>query len=384
MVQSRFLFAAGLALGVALLAACSGGGGQMPASNPAVPPMSADRSANSAVTAVVHDTSVSVLNSLTHQRTIGSTIDPVTGQGNPYGLDIAKVSSGKISAGDLVVCNFNNLAGTEGQGTSIIALHPVVCAATRHIVNNEELKGCTALAMSPAGPIWAVAFTDLEAPIFSGDGTLLTPLSSPLWDHPFGETFVPAIDARFFPAFYVSTAGNGNIVRVAITPAVFTFTVVATGFPINHGQPGNILGPSGLNYTPLTDRLYVVDGANNAVYAIDHISNIHSHGIAVSGLTFGGPQAFDAHVIYHGAPLNGPISSAILFNRNIVIGNTLDPDGRNLMVELSRNGTLLAVKNVDHGAAGAIFGMVASGVSLATTKLYYNNDNDNTTRVLTP
>jgi hypothetical protein len=383
MVQFRFPLAAGIALGVAMLAACSGGGGQAPVSNPAVPPMSADRSLNAA-TAVTPATAVSVLNSLTHQRTIGSTIDPVTGQGNPYGLDIAKVSSGKISAGDLVVCNFNNRAGTEGQGTSIIALHPVPGAATRHIVNNEELKGCTALAMSPAGPIWAVAFTDLDAPIFSGNGTLLTTLSSPLWDHPFGETFVPAIDSRFVPAFYVSNAGNGNIIRIGITPAGFTFTVVATGFPVNHGQPGSILGPSGLNYTRLTDRLYVVDGTNNAVYAIDHISNIHSHGIAVNGLTFSGPQAFDAHVIYHGAPLNGPISSAILFNRNIVIGNTLDPDGRNLMVELSRDGTLLAVKNVDTGAAGAIFGMVASGTTLATTKLYYNNDNDNTTRVLTP
>jgi hypothetical protein len=384
MVQFRLSVAVGIAMGVAMLTACSGGGGgQSSVSNPALPPMSAQRSADNAAVNLVPNTSV--LNSLTHQRTIGSTIDPVTHQGNPYGLDIAKVSSGKLSAGDLVVCNFNNAAGTQGQGTSIIALHPVVGAATRHIINTEELKGCTALAMSPVGPIWAVAFTDLDAPIISGSGTLLTSLDSPLWNHPFGETFVPPPDARFFPSFIVSNAGNGNLIRIGITPAGFTFTTIVTGFPVNHGVPGSILGPSGLNYVrAFNDRLYVVDGTNNALYAIDHISNIHANGIAVHGFTFSGPQAFDAHVIYHGAPLNGPISSAILFNGNVAVGNTLDPNGKNLIVEISPTGSLLAVKNVDTGAAGAIFGMVASGTTLATQKLYYNNDNDNTTRVLSP
>jgi hypothetical protein len=383
MVKFRLSFAVGIALGVAMLSACSGGGVQTPVSNPAVPPMSADRSAGNAATAVVPN-AASVLNSLTHQRTIGSTIDPVTGQGNPYGLDIAKVTSGKITAGDLVVCNFNNLAGTEGQGTSIVALHPVVGSHPIHIINTAALRGCNAIAMSPVGPIWAAAWTENTNPIISSSGVLLTTLSQGPWNHPWGQAFVPPVNAHSVPAFYVANAGDGSLVRVGITSRGFTFTTIATGFPVNHGLPGNILAPSGLNYQPLNDRLYIVDGTNNALYAINNISRIISHGITVHGLTFSGPQGNAARVIFHGPPLNGPISSAILFNGNVAVGNTLDPDGRNLIVEISSTGSLLAVKNVDTGAAGAIFGMVASGNSLATTRLYYNNDNDNTTRVLTP
>jgi hypothetical protein len=74
----------------------------------------------------------------------------------------------------------------------------------------------------------------------------------------------------------------------------------------------------------------------------------------------------------------------LLFNGNIVLGNTLDPNGKNLMVEISPAGTLLAVKNVDTGAAGSIFGMVATGTTQASTKLYFNDDNANALMVLEP
>ncbi|HEY6460227.1 MAG TPA: hypothetical protein VIY73_08745, partial [Polyangiaceae bacterium] len=57
-----------------------------------------------------------ILGGLNTITTIGSTIDPnndvaidPTGSStNPYGLAIAPVSAGPISAGDLVICNFNN------------------------------------------------------------------------------------------------------------------------------------------------------------------------------------------------------------------------------------------------------------------------------------
>jgi hypothetical protein len=65
-----------------------------------------------------------------------------------------------------------------------------------------------------------------------------------------------------------------------------------------------------------------------------------------------------------------------------VIGNTGDPNGKNLMVEISRSGRMLDVENVDKGPAGSIFGMVATGTSAADTKLYFNDDNDNNLQVL--
>ncbi len=372
-----------IACAAAIVTACSGGGGSAQPS--AVPPVNGDTTMSTSAAAVNAAGGVSILKQLHNIVAVGSTVDPVTGDLNPYGLDIAKVSSGKITKGDLVVCNFNDSANVQGTGTSIVALHPVVGSRPIHIINNEELTGCNALAMSPVGPVWNAAFSDNDNPIVSGSGALVTALSNGPWHHPFGQAFVPPVNGSSVPAFYVSNAGDGSLVRIYIFPGpTFKFSVIATGFPINGGAPGSILGPSGLNYQPLNDRLYVVDGANNTLYAIDHVSEITAGGIVVHDQTFSGPLAFDAHVIFHGAPLNGPISSALLAGGNIVLGNTLDPNGKNLMVEVSPTGQLLDVKNVDAGTAGAIFGMVATGSTAATTKLYFNDDNANQVWVVEP
>lgn len=74
--------------------------------------------------------------------------------------------------------------------------------------------------------------------------------------------------------------------------------------------------------------------------------------------------------------------SALLPNGNLVVGNTLDPDGKNIMIEISAAGKLLDVRNVDTGPAGALFGIVATGKSNADTKVYFNDDNDNDVQVL--
>jgi hypothetical protein len=325
----------------------------------------------------------SVLATLSVEQTIGSTVSSTPGDVNPYGLDVAKVTSGPIQAGDLVICNFNNPGNRQGTGTTIVALHPVVGSSPVTIAKSNALQGCNALAMSPNGNMWAAAFRANDNPIVSPNGTVVTALGNGPWNHPFGQAFVPANAGLNLPAFYVSNAGDGSLVRVSIHPGPsFEFTTIATGFPVNGGKPGSILGPSGLNYQPTGDILYVVDGTNNALYAIGNVSSVGSHGIAVSGLTFGGPSASSARVVFSGAPLNGPISSAVLFNGNVVIGNTLDPDGQNLMVEVSPSGQLLDVDNVDTGAAGSIFGMVATGTSASDTRLYFNDDNANALAVL--
>ncbi len=49
-----------------------------------------------------------------------------------------------------------------------------------------------------------------------------------------------------------------------------------------------------------------------------------------------------------------------------MVGNTLDPNGTNLTVELVPNGHVLATKNVGTGATGGIFGMVATGTEPPT------------------
>jgi hypothetical protein len=322
---------------------------------------------------------------LTREQTIGSAVNPVNGDVNPYGLDVAKVTSGKIKAGDLIVCDFNDPANVQGTGKSILALHPIVGSKPVSIAGFGDLTGCNALAAAPNGTIWNAAFSANDNPIVTSSGTFVTNLRQFTWHHPFGQAFVPPVNSISVPAFYVSNAGDGSLVRVYVNPGpTFKFATIVTGFPVNHGVPGSILAPSGLNYQPSGDRLYIVDGTNNALYAIDRISQVVANGIVVHGTAFSGVQRPLAHVIFSGAPLNGPISSALLPGGSIAVGNTLDPDGKNLMVEISPSGKVLDVKNVDTGPAGAIFGMVATGTSAATAKLYFNDDNDNTVKVLSP
>ncbi|HET6893861.1 MAG TPA: hypothetical protein VFH72_00580, partial [Candidatus Baltobacteraceae bacterium] len=117
MVHKRFLRAAIIEVGAAMAAACSSGSGM----NSAAPPMSGR---GGPANPQVVTSGQSILSTLTTQQTIGSTSPSTPHDVNPYGLDVAKVTAGKISAGDLVVCDFNNPGNVQGTGTEIISLHP--------------------------------------------------------------------------------------------------------------------------------------------------------------------------------------------------------------------------------------------------------------------
>lgn len=310
--------------------------------------------------------------------TIGSASDPVTHGVNPYGLDYASSSWGNIKAGDLVICDFNDKQNIQGTGNSILYISSKPGSKPHHLVNAESLEGCAALALSPDDTVWPADFTANDAPIISNTGQILTLERSKIWHRPWAIAFS---SSQSVPAFYVANAHTGNIVRIDLTHN--TFTSIVTGFAVNDGVAGSILGPSGLNYIASTDTLIVVDGQNNTLYAIDNISSISQNGLHVNGKSFSGPDAMDGHVIYSGKPLNGPISTALLPGGHIAVGNTLDPNGKNLIIEITPGGKVAAVRNVDKGAAGALFGMVAIGTDAQDAQLFFNDDNDNTVKELT-
>ncbi len=394
-MRASSLGATYLAATVALLLVCGCGGGNGTGSG-MLPPVTGQSVGRQALSSVDSDTTTdsdfdrddgdSVLRRLDDQKTIGSTV-PANGDQNPYGLDVAKATAGKIQRGDLVVCNFNDSANVQGTGTTIVALHPHPGSTSLLVAQDPSLLGCTEVALSPNDVIWASAFAANDNPLVSPGGVVLTTLPGGPWHGPFGQTFAPHATPFGSASFYESNASDGSIVRININPGpTFTFDVIATGFPVNNGVPGSILGPSGLQYDEKHDRLYIVDGTNNALYAFRHVSTIPAGGITISGggTTFSGPFHRRVRLIFSGAPLNGPISSALFSNGHLALGNTLDPNGKNLMVEIAPCGRVLDVKNVDTGVAGAIFGMVATGRDLDDTKLYFNDDNANAVEVLTP
>jgi hypothetical protein len=327
------------------------------------------------------DKTTSILKLLTKQVVIGSTVDPKFGQLNPYGLTVAPSTAGAFTKGDLAVCNFNAKSNVQGTGFTIVALHPAPGSKPTLVSSSKTLLGCAALALSPSDDIWATAFSANDNPVISAAGKLEVNIKGPPFDHPWGQAF--AQPASGSPAFYESNAGNGEIIRINLG-STFTYDIIAKGFGVNHGKPGSIFAPSGLTYDPTGDVLYIVDGTDSTVVAFSNVSSIPAGGITVEkgGKTFKGPDAKDAMLVHAGNPLNGPISAALLFNGNLVVGNTGNASGQNLMVEMTPTGKILDVRNLDKGAAGALFGIVATGTSASTTKVYFNDDNDNNLQVL--
>jgi hypothetical protein len=326
---------------------------------------------------------VSVLKQLKKQVVIGTLADPNPRNGgqNPYGLTVAPITTGKLTAGDLVVCNFNGGSNQQGSGKSLVAIHPQPGSKPIHLNGGQPLLGCDALALSSDDTIWAAAMVANDNPIIDANGKLLFNIVGKPFSQPWGQVFAAPTSGS--PAFYETNAATGTVVRINLG-SKFTYDVIARGFPVNHGVAGTALAPSGLAYDPAVDTLYFVDGKNNTLVAFSNVTKIPAGGIQAkkNGMEFTGPNASDARIVFSGKPLNGPISTALLSNGNLVIGNTLDPDGQNLMVEIAADGTLLDVKNVDKGAAGSIFGMVATGTSDADTKVYFNDDNDTNLQVL--
>ncbi len=310
-------------------------------------------------------------------QNIGSIVDPINGDQNPYGLAIAPVSAGKLSAGDLVVCNFNDAAGVEGNGTTVVSLHPTPGATPARFAQSPSLKGCGELSTALSGNVVVGAKLANDVAIIDPSGAILSTLPSGPWNAPWGTETAAGLSA---PAIYVANANDGTIIRATLgSGGSYVFSTIATGFSVNGGLPGNILAPYGLSYNPVNDTLYIDDSNLNRIVAISSVSGIPANGISVSGAGFSGPSASNARVVFSGAPLNLPFGSALLANGYLVIVNS----GDNRLSEISPDGRLIGSMVLDAGPAGALFDLAAT-VKNGQPVVYFDDSNDNTVKMLTP
>jgi hypothetical protein len=342
--------------------------------------------------------------------TVGSTIDPINGDLNPYGLVIAPATAGLITKGDLVVCNFNDGPNnTQGNGTTIIGLHPAAGSMPYRIAQSADLLGCNALTILPDDSISASGWGSNLNPLVSASGAVGTPFSSDLFAGPWGEAFVAAT-ATQPAAIYVSNApggptnAGGTIDRISLdVDAQTSFTEIVTGI-CSGGAPGAIFGPAGLTYDPASDTLYVVATSSDSVIAIAKVSTIPKDGVVVNGQctataatptavpTFSGPSMASATVIAHGTPLNAPLSAALLKNGDLLVANADIGIGTpstttNLLIEVSPvlpGGFVGQPLQVDTGTPGALFGLAATVDAQGNQVIYFNDDNNNAVMQLGP
>jgi hypothetical protein len=335
--------------------------------------------------------------------TVGSTVDPIEHGGNPYGLAIAPVTAGLVTAGDLMACNFNDGAtNTQGLGTTIVGLHPTAGATPYRIAQSSSLQGCNALTVFADGSIAAAAYSANQNPLVDPSGTVNTPFSTDTFAQPWGEAYVAA-SGQNSAALYVSNA-NGTIDRITLngdTPTAFM--QIVQGF-CGSGQPGGIYAPAGLTYDPSVDTLYVIDTSSYSVIALANVSQIGASGVMVAGQcsstaspptplpTFSGPSASSASVIAHGQPLLAPLSAALLSDGDLIVENSDINIGTgqmpNLAVEVSPvlpGGFVGDPVQLDtSGTPGALFGVVATVDGQGNQIIYFNDDNTNAVMMMTP
>jgi hypothetical protein len=352
----------------------------------------------------------SILKSLKHISVLGSTV-PMNGDVNPYGMAQVKNSVGKLTAGHILVSNFNNSSNAQGTGTTIVDMAPNGSQSLFATLDPAALPGpcpggvglTTALVVLNEG--WVIvgslptkngASPTAKAGcliVLDSMGTAVETIDGTLINGPWDMTaFESGSQADLFVTNVlngtVAAKGNvvqaGTVVRVALElssnapPAVQSLTVVASGFSERTDPAALVLGPTGvaLNRSSCEPfdficfallRLYVADTLNNRITVV------------FDPLLRPGPQGTGA-TFSSGGSLNGPLglivddSSQHLLSVNGVDG---------FITEINAQGTQIAKTLLDGTGGpppgnGTLFGLVydpAHGV-------FFVDDGSNTLNLL--
>ncbi len=344
-----------------------------------------------ASSAVPSDTT-SILKKLTKDVEIGSTVDPENGDTGPRAISLVRSTFG-LKAGQLLVCNFDDSAGTAGKGTTIEVFNPDPHSKPATFTQSTKVEGCDGNAVTAGNQVYGAGLVSGLVPLFDQTGKLQKSYRS--------QIHVPFADADAFCGLayapediYISDSETGAVIKLAFIPVSrggkATITEVVSGFATNKGSGWSVLGPSGVQYNRTrtdnlcNDTLYIVDGVNNTIVAVSNASNLLEKDEIVvqpGGKKFKcvHPKDTCATLVYSGTPLDAPEASALLPNGNLIVANT---KGGNTLVELTPTGHVLDTKTLDTSTTAHVFGLLATGTSDSDTALFYTDTETNTLREL--
>ena len=326
------------------------------------------------------------MKSLTKNVTIGSTIDTKNGDEGPRALSIAAGSShGTLKKGQLVFCNFEDSAGTAGAGTTIEALDPTPGSTPERFTQSDLIKGCDGVGLHPRnGSVYAAGLTSGKFVVIAKKGETVKTYSGKPFTAPFSD-IVTKPEQNFSPLYvYVGTT-HGGIVSISIGFYGNGRAIeVADGFGVTNSSQAE-LAPSGLQYDPNIDTLYIVDGTTDTIVAFTNASKLLEKDeitVKPGGKSFKceHPKTTCAHLVYSGSPLDAPMASALLPNGNLIIANTQGT--ANTLVELTPEGKVLDTKVVDQSSTQGVFGLAARGTTDSNTVLFFTDTNSNTVQEL--
>ena len=341
---------------------------------------------------IVPNDTTSILKKLTKDVEIGSTVDSKNGDMGPRAISLVRSTFG-LKKGQLLVCNFEDSAGTAGKGTTIEVLDPKPHSKPVTFAQSTKIEGCDGDAITATNQVYSAGLVSGLVSQFDQTGKLEKSYRS--------HIEVPFADADAFCGLpyapediYVSDSKTGSIIKLAFVVVSrggkVKITQVMTGFGINKGSGWSVLGPSGIQYNSqrtgnlCNDTLYIVDGVDNTVIAVSNASNLLGKDeivVQAGGKKFkcAHPKRTCATLVYSGSPLNAPVASALLPNGNLIVANT---QGGNTLVELTPTGKILDTKTIDTSTTADVFGLVATGTSDSDTALFYTDTKTNTLQEL--
>ena len=339
----------------------------------------------------------SFLSSAHDVDTIVSTV-PSNGDVNPYGVAVAPVSMGTLTAGNLLVSNFNNGANLQGTGTTIVQISPSGHSSLFAQLNAASLPGScpggigltTALVALRSGfvIVGSLPTTDGTAAtaqagcliILNSSGAAVATLSGNGINGPWDMT---AIDMGTAAMLFVTNvlngtvAANGGVVahgtvlRIVLSipmggaPAPVSFTTIATTFGTRSDPAALVIGPTGVGLGA-DGTLFVADTLRDRIAAIPNAATRTD-------------DAGDGATVANGRALKQPLGLAIAPNGNILTVNGAD----GLIVETTPEGHQAGARFVDvshsKNGAGTLFGLA---IPPGSKTIYFVDDGNNTLNTL--
>jgi hypothetical protein len=334
-----------------------------------------------------------ILKHLHKVTTITSTI-PANGDVNPYGIVRVPRTTGRLTAGDILISNFNASSNLQGTGTTIVEIAPSGGLTVFAQINAATLPGScpggvgltTALTVLRTG--WVIVgslpTTDGSSKtaqagcliVLNSSGepveTFFGSLISGPWD-------MTASDEDTHAELFVTNVLNdtlaaspnvvqqGTVVRINLQvsethkPSIESMTVIGSGFSERTDPAALVIGPTGVGLSPACnasdpdDCITAVGRSDRALYVADTLNNR----IAVI------PDAIDRTTsagtgtnLSRRGSLNFPLGLVVAPNGEVLTVN----GGDGFITEITPSGGQIAKRLLDNTGtppgSGTLFGLI--------------------------
>ncbi len=327
--------------------------------------------------------------------TVGSTVPP-NRDVNPYGLVLVPTSSAKLTAGDLLVSNFNDKANNQGTGTTIVQITPAGKQSLFSTIRASSLPGScpggvgltTALSVLAGGYVVVGSLPTTNGKsataqlgcliVLDSSGKPVSTISSPQIAGPWDMTSASQGNET---TLFVSNALNGGaakgihtiknstVLRIRLRsgvgqpPKVLSEQVIANKIPWRDDPEALVIGPTGVALAS-NGTLYLADTLDSRIAAIPDAMT------RTTAVPDGG------RTVSEGGLLKQPLGLVLAPNGNILTTNAGDGN----IVETTPAGKQAIAQTADtKTGAGSLFGLV---IAPEEKGIYYVDDGENTLRLL--